>query len=109
MEQQKFMMTGKYGRQFLPTRMMGVGIAVGGGLFGLFWTIMAFSITSVAPEIGGFSAVKVIFPILGIGLTIGAVVFGIYTLKRADEYDRAFSEYQERRAALKPERADNRS
>jgi hypothetical protein len=82
---------------------MGIGVAVGGGLFGLFWTIMAFSITSGAPDIGGFAAAKVIFPILGIGLTIGAVVFGIYCMKRADAYNRALAAYQARRAAVKPE------
>ena len=49
MEKEQYMVTGKHGTRHLPTQGMGLGIAVGGGLFGLFWTIMAFSITSGAP------------------------------------------------------------
>ena len=108
-EKENFMVAGKYGQRYLPSRPMGIGISVVGGLFGLLWTIMAFSITRGAPDFAPFSVAKVIFPLVGIGVTIGAVVMGLYTVKKAEAYQRALAAYQQRRAALKPERADNRS
>jgi hypothetical protein len=98
------MITGRYGRRHVPTTGMGWGTAAVGGIFGAFWTIMAFTITSGAPDVGGFAVAKVFFPLFGVAFTVGAVMYGVYIVRKAEEYNRAFAAYQQRRAAV--ERGD---
>jgi Short C-terminal domain len=102
-EREKYMLTGRYGRRYLPTPGMGKATAAFGGIFGLFWTIMAFGILSGAPDEGAFSMVKVFFPLFGLVFTIGAIAYGVYMIKRAEAYNQAFAAYQRRRAAVMPE------
>src|SRR4051794_35230267 len=42
-ERQQYLITDRYGRGQVPTPAMGVLTAVLGGMFGLFWTVMAAS------------------------------------------------------------------
>jgi hypothetical protein len=106
-EKEKYMVTGKHGVRHLPTKGQGMAVAIMIGVFGAFWTIMAFSITSGAPDEGPFNLVKVFFPLFGIAFTVFGVYMGIHTMRKAEEYNRALAAYQERRAAVKP--VDSRS
>jgi Short C-terminal domain len=105
-EREKYMVADKYGRRHIPTTGTGWLTAVGGGIFGAFWTIMAFSITSGAPDAGPFAIAKVFFPLFGVAFTIGAIVYGIHLTGKAEAYNKAFAAYQERRGAVK--RSDSR-
>lgn len=97
-ERQQHLIRGRFGAVQEPSAGMGIGVAVGGGLFGTFWLIMAVAITAVMPDFGPFSAAKVIFPLVGV-LFIGvAIGFGIYVYSRAQKYQQAFAAYKERRA-----------
>jgi hypothetical protein len=80
---------------------MGIGGAVVGGVFGVFWTIMAFAITGSAPDEGPFTIAKVIFPLLGVLFTGAAIGYGIYCYSRAQRYQQAFQAYQARREAFR--------
>jgi hypothetical protein len=102
-EKEKYMLTGRYGLRYLPTAAMGWGTAVFGGAFGVFWVILAVAITSGMPDSGDFGVVRILFPVIGGLLPLGAVVFGIYIVRRAEAYNRALAAYQARRAAVKPE------
>lgn len=102
-EREKYMLTGKYGRRFIPTVALGGFIAVGGGLFGVFWALVAFGITSAMPDRDGFAGAKVFFPLIGVLIPIGAVAYGVYVINKANEYSRALAAYQKRRAAIKAE------
>lgn len=99
-EREKYMVADKYGRRHIPTTGTGKLTAVGGGIFGAFWTIMAFSITSGAPDAGPFSIAKIFFPLFGVAFTIGAIAYGIHLTGKAEAYNRAFAAYQARRAAV---------
>src|SRR5262245_9661928 len=101
-ERQQYMVQGRYGTTHVPTPGMGIGTAVVGGAFGLFWTIMAIAITGGAPDEGAFSIAKVCFPLIGIVLTAGTIGYGIYTYSRAQRYQQAFATYQARRARVNP-------
>ena len=102
-EREHYMVADRYGRRHIPTVGTGQLTAVGGGLFGLFWTVMAFSITSGAPDFGPFSIAKVFFPLFGIVFTVGAMVYGLHLVNKATAYNKAFAAYQKRRAAVKAE------
>ena len=102
-ERQRFYITGRYGARYLPTTGMGIGIATVGGIFGLFWTIMAVSITGSGPDPGAFGVAKVVFPLFGVLFIVGAIAYGIYCYSRAQEYKKALAEYQSRCQAIRPE------
>jgi hypothetical protein len=102
-ERQKYLIQNRYGARIVPTSGMGIGMAVIGGIFGLFWTVMAVAITGSAPDIGPFWIAKIIFPLFGVLFICGAVGFGIYAHTRAQAYQRAFEEYQARLRALRPQ------
>ncbi|MBA4062626.1 MAG: hypothetical protein C0501_02750 [Isosphaera sp.] len=102
-EKEQYMVADKYGRRHVPTTGMGYSVAVFGGVFGVFWTVMAVSITGGAPDFGPFAVAGVLFPVVGVAITIGTVVFGVYCVRKAEAYNRALAAYQARRAAVRPE------
>jgi hypothetical protein len=103
MQRQQYYVTTRYGVRQLPTTGMGIGIAIVGGAFGVFWTIMAIAITGSAPYVGPFPVVKVIFPLIGILVTGAAIVFGISCNIRAKKYQEAYEAYRRRRQQARPE------
>lgn len=103
MERQQYLIRGQHGTTHVPTAGMGIGTAIFGSVFGIFWTIMAVSITSGGPDFGGFSAVKAFFPLFGIVFTVAAIGYGMYAYSRAQKYQDAFAAYQARRARVRPE------
>jgi hypothetical protein len=102
-EKEQFTVPDRFGQRQLPTTGMGRGMAVIGGVFGILWTVIAFAITSGAPDEGPFAVVKVVFPLFGIAFTVGMIWFGIRISRKAEEYMQAHAAYQARRAAVKPE------
>lgn len=99
-ERERYMIAGKTGRH-LPTAGEGLVTAVVGGVFGVFWTVMAFSMTSGAPDFGPFAIANVVMPLFGVVFTVGAIGLGIYAMNKAQAYNQAFAAYQRRRAAVK--------
>jgi hypothetical protein len=97
-EQQQYLVRGRYGNASVPTPAMGIGMAVIGGVFGLFWTIMAVGITGGAPDDGPFGIAKIFFPLFGVVFIVAVVGGGIYTFSRAQKYQEAFAAYKARRA-----------
>jgi hypothetical protein len=104
MEREQYLITGRYGRRYVPTIPMGVATAAIGGGFGIFWTIMAVSITSGAPDVGPFSIARVFFPLFGVLFILIAVGWGVYCVSRAHKYEAAYRAYQDRRAEVSGER-----
>ena len=102
-EREKYMVPDRYGRRYVPTTGASLAGGIGIGVFGVFWTIIAFSITGSAPDEMPFSLVKVFFPLFGIGFTIFGVYMGFHAYGKAEAYTKAFADYQARRAAVKRE------
>jgi hypothetical protein len=102
-EREQYMIVGRYGRRHVPTTGMGIATAVIGGGFGIFWTIMAFSIAS-GPVPGPAGGIGSIFPLFGVVFIAVAVGWGIYCMNRAQKYEEAYQAYRARRAAATGER-----
>ncbi len=90
-----YRITGKDGHSRLPTE----GAAMVGGIFavifGTFWTVMAFAITSASP----FAAAK-IFPLFGLLFIGGGIFSAIHARNKASDYKRAKRRYESERDAL---------
>lgn len=94
LEREDFMVSGKDGRRSLPTK---GGSIVGGVMvacIGIFWTIFTSGITAGAP-----GAAR-IFPLFGLLFAGFGVVMSFLGYQRADAYERAHREYQDRRQEL---------
>jgi hypothetical protein len=102
-ERERYMIADRYGRRHVPTAGMGLGAAVVGGAFGVFWTVMAFSITSGGPDFGGFGFAKVAMPLFGVVFTVAAIGYGLHAYSKAQQYEKAHAAYQARRRNVRPD------
>jgi hypothetical protein len=94
-----FYVAGRHGHRYLPSIAGGYTAALIAGVFGIFWTVMAISITSMAPDIGPFAMVKIAFPLFGVIFTAGGVLAGVNMIAKANRYQEAEAEYQKRRSS----------
>jgi LSD1 subclass zinc finger protein len=94
-----FMKHGKDGSTSEPTIVAGVMSIVIGGGFGLFWTVLAFAITSRGVGIGAPGPVM-IFPLFGVLFIAGAVVMGLVTISRAMRFKQEQQNYQRQREEM---------
>jgi hypothetical protein len=102
-EKEKYVLTGRHGVRYLPSIGMGWYTAGVGGIVSVCWVILAVGITSAMPDSGDFGVVRILFPLIGGLLPLGAVAFGLYIVRRAGAYNRALAAYKARRAALAPD------
>jgi hypothetical protein len=102
-EREKYMVAGKYGRRYIPTKGMSLFMAVAGAVGGLIWTIFATSITGSAPDEGPFALARLLFPAFGVLFICAAVGLGIYRYSKAVAYEQAQDAYRARRAAVRCE------
>jgi hypothetical protein len=95
LERDRYMVAGRYGYRYLPTRGMSLlgGIVIVG--FGICWTMFAAGMG--APIF--FPLFGVLFILMGIGVSVNAFI-------KATQYEQARQRYQARRARLleRPER-----
>ncbi len=105
-EREKYMVADRYGRRHVPTTGASLAGGIFIGVFGVFWTIMAFGITSGIPDEMPFSLMRVFFPLFGIAFTCFGVYMGYDAYGKAEAYNKVLAAYQKRRAAVK--RADFR-
>lgn len=98
LEKESFMVANKHGRRHLPTK---TGSLIGGvviAVFGLFWTTMAFGITSKASHFGGgFGPAFSCFPLFGLVFVAGGIAMSIYAYRKAGDYEQAHRRYKRRR------------
>ena len=90
----RYLITGRYGNRYLPSKGMSVLGGVVIAAFGIFWTVMA------ASEVGGFGGAFALFPLFGVLFVLAGVGMSIYSYSRAGRYEEAYQAYQRRRARL---------
>jgi hypothetical protein len=96
-ESQRYMMSGRYGQQYRPSKWGGLIVGLMAVVFGGFWTVTAFSMSSGMEHApGAFS----LFPYVGLVFIAFGVGIGIYTFSQATRYEEAYAAYQARRNAL---------
>ena len=104
MERQQYMVRDRYGARYVPTAGLGVATMIIGGLFGGLWTVMAVAITGDAPDVGGFTIAKVIFPLFGVLFIAVGIGWGLYAVNKAQQYQRAYEAYKARRDTVRREK-----
>lgn len=91
LERENYMVTGRYGRRYIPER----GSSLGGGIFlsviGVAWTGFAMSM----PHVPFF------FPLFGIMFVLFGIGMSIHSYRKAEDYERAQQRYRRRRAELR--------
>lgn len=90
LERENYMVTGRYGRRYIPER----GFSLGGGIFlsviGIAWTGFAMSM----PHVPFF------FPLFGVMFVLLGIGMSIHTYRKAEEYEHAQQRYRRKRAEL---------
>ena len=93
-ERQRYMITTKHGRRYIPSS----GAAVVVGLFsvslGLMGIMLAFALLQ---NLGALASVLALF---GIVFIIGGVAISSYQFKKAQRYQTAYRAYQRRRSTV---------
>jgi hypothetical protein len=98
MERERYMVYGRYGYRYVPNAawsVVGGVLAVG---FGLFWTVMAFGFA------GGAGGPGLFFPLFGLVFIAVGIGASIYNFSKAQQYQRAYQDYLDRRRALEDRR-----
>ena len=98
MERERYMVHGRYGRRDIPTPVGSIVMALVVGGFGVFWTVMAFSMSSGFPDEGPMPLFKTCFPLFGVLFTVGGVVQAVRAYNKANQYRQAEAAYRARRA-----------
>jgi len=99
-ERERYMVAGRYGYRYIPTRGMSVlgGVAI--TAFGILWTVMAASMVGLA---GGVFA---LFPLFGVLFTLMGIGVSVYSYTKAGQYEAAERAYRQRRARLMGEKTE---
>jgi Short C-terminal domain len=96
MERDRYMVAGRWGYRYVPSRGMSLLGGVVITVFGVIWTMMTVSMG--AP--GFFPLFGVVFILFGLGASA-------YAFIKASEYEAGYKRYRQRRAALMNRRDDS--
>jgi hypothetical protein len=100
-ERKDYMIRGKHGHSYVPGKASSI---IGGGViicFGLFWTLMATSITSRGPDSFSF------FPLFGVLFILFGIGISTHAHLKAEKHDVAKRRYQQRRQQLLKSQDEN--
>ncbi len=93
-DRENYMVAGKYGHRHIPNKTTSVISGIGVTGFGIFWTIMAGSMSSAAPGPAQF------FPLFGVMFVIFGAVISYKAYQKAEGYEQAQAAYQKKRKEL---------
>ena len=108
-QRQTFMVRGKDGREVTPNGFGAVFSGIAITVFGIFWTIMAFSITSSAPDFPPFSIVKYLFPMFGVVFVVAGIVGSAHAYTKSTALAQAERQYRQRRSQLLRQQSESKS
>jgi hypothetical protein len=94
-EREGYLVRGKDGTTATPSATGSMIAAVVAGGFGIFWTIMAFTISAGAPH-----PIFDVFPIFGLIFIAAAIVMGISGITKAQKYEQGRAAYERRRQRI---------
>ncbi|HVK05640.1 MAG TPA: SHOCT domain-containing protein [Armatimonadaceae bacterium] len=103
-ERERYMVRGKYGTRYVPSRGMAIGMGVVSGVFGIFWMLLATDITRNGLRSttggGGMGGAFLVFPLFGALFILAALFMAVDTYRKAVAYGDAEADYRRRRALL---------
>jgi hypothetical protein len=93
-QRERYLVTGRYGRRYLPTP--GISILTGAAVvgFGVLWTVLAYNMGMAVG--GGFGC----FPFFGVLFVVFGLLVSISSYSKAVRYRRAYDAYLRRRDEL---------
>jgi hypothetical protein len=96
-ERENYMISDRWGRRSVPS----AGLSLVGGVvivvFGIFWTVMAATITGGFAEAGGPRGLAYIFPLFGVLFIVVGIGVTAYSYTKSRQYQQAYRAYQRRR------------
>lgn len=102
-ERENYFVSSKHRGRHLPTKSGALAGGIFGGAFALFWTAMAFTMTSAMPNFGPFGLMQFLFPLFGIGFFVVIVWNSFSAFGKADRYEQSQRRYRKRRLELEAE------
>jgi hypothetical protein len=90
-ERERYMITTKYGRRYVPSTGAAVVVGLISVSMGLIWTMTSLALTH---DLGALAGV---LPLFGMVFIIGGAAISIYQFRKAKRYKAAFRAYQRRR------------
>lgn len=91
-ERERHLITGRYGRRYVPSRTMAILSGVVVATFGGLWTGLASNIG------GGIAGGGSLFPLFGLAFILLGLGMSVYLFVMAGRYRSAWNAYQQRRA-----------
>lgn len=88
LERERYIMTGRYGRRYLPGRVSSIATGAIGLIFGVIWTVLASSMSA------GW------FPVFGVAFMIIVLISATRSFIKAEQYEQAKQVYEQRRSQL---------
>jgi hypothetical protein len=92
-ERERYMVTSRYGRRYVPSMVAAVGFGVIVAGVGLIWTVMGFGLVQ------DFGRAAGMFPLLGMVFVVCGAAISLYQFNKAKRYQTAYRAYQRRRSS----------
>lgn len=113
-EKEEYKVSGRYGHRYLPKK----GTSAAGGvlvtMFGIFWTIFAFGVTTrftwqyAERDHGPPLIFDMLFPLFGVVFVISGIMWSVNAYRKAEAYEQAEQRYLDRKDRLREQLADLR-
>lgn len=100
LERENYMVTTKHGGRHIPSEAGAIGSGVAVAVFGCFWTVTAFTMTSGMPTFGPSRIFASGFPLFGVIFVIVGIVSSFLSYNKASGYRRAQQRYRRRREEI---------
>lgn len=100
-EREKYMVTTQHGGRQIPSEAGAIGSGVAIALFGCFWTVGAFAMSSDMPSFGPTGFADSAFPFFGVIFVIVGIVASIFSYNKASDYRSAHQRYRRRREEIR--------
>lgn len=99
---ESYMMHGKHGHRYTPTKFGAIAMTAVIVVFGVFWTGMAASMMGGfgGGGPGGPPGIFGLFPLFGVIFILFGIGMGVYTFSRADALEKEKRRYERRRREL---------
>ena len=101
LERENYMVTTQHGGRHIPSEAGSIGGGVAIAVFGCFWTVGAFAISSGMPSFGPSGIAQTGFPLFGVIFVIVGIVSSILSYNKASDYRSAHQRYRRRREEIR--------
>jgi hypothetical protein len=99
-ERQTYLVTDRNGRRSVPTLWKGMLVTVVGSAFGILWTVVGMGLVIRGPDSGLVAVLLFLLAVMGNGIIVASLGWGMYCHGRVQKYEQALRDYQARRGKV---------